>query len=78
DSASATLNKWIKSRLDANKTTHEFRHTIRDRLRDVGAPKDIQDAAGGWGKEDIGDKYGLGYGLGQLKMWLDKTVLMPL
>ncbi|SFO33093.1 DUF6538 domain-containing protein [Nitrosospira briensis] len=76
--ASNTLNKWIKSRLDANKTTHEFRHTIRDRLRNVGAPKDIQDAVGGWAKEDIGDKYGLGYGLQQLKMWLDKIVLMPL
>jgi integrase len=46
DSASATLNKWIKSRLDANKTTHEFRHTIRDRLRNVGAPRDIQSAVG--------------------------------
>ncbi|SET70578.1 Phage integrase family protein [Nitrosospira multiformis] len=57
--ASNTLNKWIESRLGVNKTTHEFRHTIRDRLRNVGAPKDIQDAVGGWGKEDIGDKYGL-------------------
>jgi integrase len=73
--ASGTLNKWIESCLGVKKTTHEFRHTIRDRLRNVGAPKDIQDAVGGWGKEDIGDKYGLGYGLQQLKMWLDKVVL---
>lgn len=73
--ASNTINKWIEARLGVNKTTHEFRHTIRDRLRNVGAPKDIQDAVGGWGKEDIGDKYGLGYGLEQLKMWLDKVVL---
>lgn len=73
--ASNTINKWIGSRLGSNKTTHEFRHTIRDRLRNVGAPKDIQDAIGGWGKEDIGDKYGLGYGLQQLKGWLDKIVV---
>ncbi|SET60913.1 Phage integrase family protein [Nitrosospira multiformis] len=73
--ASNTLNKWIESRLGVKKTTHAFRHTIRDRLRNVGAPKDIQDAVGGWGKEDIGDKYGLGYGLQQLKMWMDKVVL---
>ncbi len=73
--ASNTLNKWIKSCLGVHKTNHEFRHTIRDRLRNVGAPRDIQDAVGGWGKEDIGDKYGLGYGLEQLKMWLDKIVL---
>jgi integrase len=74
NNASATLNKWIRS-LGINRTTHELRHTIRDRLRQAGAPKDIQDAVGGWGKEDIGDKYGLGYGLGQLKGWLDKIVL---
>jgi integrase len=73
--ASNTINKWIESRLGVSKTTHEFRHTIRDRLRNVGAPKDIQDAVGGWGKEDIGDKYGLGYGLKQLSGWMDKVVL---
>lgn len=76
NNASATFNKWIRS-LGINRTTHELRHTIRDRLRHAGAPKDIQDAVGGWGKEDIGDKYGLGYGLGQLKGWLDKIVLCP-
>jgi integrase len=74
NNASATLNKWIRS-LGIERTTHELRHTIRDRLRHAGAPKDIQDAIGGWGKEDIGDKYGLGYGLGQLKGWMDKIVL---
>ena len=33
---------------------------------------------GEWNKEDIRDKYGLGHGLKQLKMWLDKIVLIPL
>ncbi|SCX57730.1 DUF6538 domain-containing protein [Nitrosospira sp. Nsp1] len=75
NNASATLNKWIRS-LGINRTTHELRHTIRDRLRQAGAPKDIQDAVGGWGKEDIGDKYGLGYGLQQLKGWLDKIEVL--
>lgn len=74
NNASATLNKWIRS-LGIERTTHELRHTIRDRLRHAGAPKDIQDAVGGWGKEDIGDKYGLGYGLEQLKMWMNRIVL---
>jgi integrase len=72
--ASATLNKWIRS-LGIDKTTHELRHTIRDRLRQANAPKSIQDAVGGWSKEDIGDNYGLGYGLEQLKGWLNKVVL---
>lgn len=72
--ASATLNKWIRS-LGIDKTTHELRLTMRDRLRQANAPKSIQDAVGGWGKEDIGDNYGFGYGLEQLKGWLDKVVL---
>lgn len=48
-------------------------------LCNVGAAlKDIQDAVGERNKEDIRDKYGLGHGLKQLKMWLDKIVLIPL
>lgn len=74
DNASATLNKWLRS-LGIEKTTHELRHTMRDRLRHAGAPKPIQDAVGGWGREDVGDSYGLGYGLEHLKIWLNKVVL---
>ncbi len=48
---------------------------MRDRLRHANAPKPIQDAIGGWGREDIGDAYGLGYALEKLKGWLDKVVL---
>ena len=70
------MNNLLRNdNLGINKTTHELRHTIWDRLRHVETPRDIQDAIGGWGKEDIGDKYGLGYKLEQLRMWLDKTVL---
>lgn len=53
NNASATLNKWIKS-LGINRTTHELRHAIRDRLRHAGAPKDIQDAVGGWVRKILG------------------------
>lgn len=56
--ASNTINKWIESRLGSNKTTHEFRHTIRDRLRNVGAPKDIQDAVGGGVRKTLGTSTG--------------------
>lgn len=75
NNASATLNKWLQS-LGIDKTTHELRHTMRDRLRHVNAPKPIQDAVGGWGREDVGDTYGLGYGLEHLKVWLDKVVVV--
>lgn len=74
NNASAALNKWIGS-LGIDKTTHELRHTMRDRLRHAHAPKPIQDAVGGWGREDVGDTYGLGYGLEHLKGWLDKVVV---
>lgn len=72
--ASGALNSWIKTQ-GVQSTTHGFRHAMRDRLRNVNAPKPIQDAVGGWGKQDIGDSYGLGYGLETLKGWLDKVVL---
>jgi integrase len=74
NNASAIHNKWIGS-LGIDKTTHELRHTMRDRLRHAHAPKPIQDAVGGWGREDVGDTYGLGYGLEHLKAWLDKVVV---
>jgi hypothetical protein len=48
---------------------------MRDRLRQTCAPKSIQDAVGGRGKRDLNDNYGSGYGLEQLKAWLDKVVL---
>lgn len=63
NSASATLNKWIKSVLGTAKTCHELRHTMRDRLRHVGAPKDVIDSIGGWAKDSVGDHYGLGHSL---------------
>jgi len=71
--ASGALNSWIKSQ-NVQTTTHGFRHAMRDRLRNVGAPLDIQDAVGGWGKKSTGEKYGHGYGLKTVKRWLSKVV----
>jgi integrase len=73
DSASANLNDWMKSR-GIPHTTHEFRHTLRDRLRAVGCTKDVMDAIGGWGVESIGDTYGHGYALSTMHEWLKKIV----
>jgi len=63
NTASATLNKWLKGVLTKPKTCHELRHTMRDLLRHAGAPKDVIDAIGGWSKDNIGDNYGLGHAL---------------
>ena len=73
NSASATLNKWLKNRLPANTVIHSFRHSIRDRLRDVECPPEIPDAIGGWSRHGIGEKYGEGYSVQVLHKWLKLT-----
>ena len=50
-------------------------YSMRDRLRHVGAPVDIQDAIGGWGSKTVGMGYGEGYRLEQLRDYLEKVVL---
>jgi len=60
-SASASLNKWIKSIFDENYVVHGLRHTFRDRLRNVGAPADLIDQIGGWSSSSVGQSYGDGY-----------------
>ena len=72
NSPSATLNKFMRTK-GLPHTVHELRHTMRDRLRDAGVTKDLQDAIGRWGKEDVGSTYGKGYGLQRLKEALLKT-----
>jgi integrase len=70
-----TINKWLQTVTKTEKTSHSFRHTMRDRLRHAGTPHDIQDAIGGWGTRTVGMGYGEGYRLEQLKGWLDKVVI---
>lgn len=68
-SASAALNKWLKDNklVREGQTVHSFRHAMRDRLRDVGAPLDVADAIGGWARQSVGDGYGRGYSLDVLQ-----------
>ena len=54
NSASATLNKWLKPRVPDGCVVHSFRHSLRDRLRAVECPADIIDAIGGWTTEGTG------------------------
>lgn len=48
NSASAALLKWLKPKIPDGSGIHSLRHSIRDRLRAVECPSDIQDAIGGW------------------------------
>jgi integrase len=70
NSASAALNKWMKSYVDEGCVIHSFRHSMRDRLRAVECPSDIVDQIGGWSRSSVGENYGSGYPLKVLHKWL--------
>jgi integrase len=70
NSASATLNNWLKPRVPTGCVIHSFRHSLRDRLRAIECSADIIDAIGGWATEGIGHKYGAGYDLGVKHRWI--------
>ena len=65
NSASAALNKWLKSRAPSGCVIHSFRHSLRDRLRAVGCPPEVADAIGGWALMGVGQKYGAGFTIKQ-------------
>ncbi|ADE86661.1 DUF6538 domain-containing protein [Rhodobacter capsulatus] len=75
--ASAALNKWLKENKLARtgQTLHSFRHTMRDRLRNVEAPPDLIDRIGGWAGKGVGETYGKGHSLELMQRYMLKTVL---
>ena len=72
NSASASLNKWLKNQLIGDYVIHSFRHSLRDRLRAVECPSDIVDSIGGWITAGVGQGYGKGYPLDVLNKWMLK------
>ena len=70
NSASATLNKWLKSKIGKDYTIHSFRHSMRDRLRAVDCPSEVIDQIGGWLTQGVGSSYGTGYPESILWKWL--------
>ena len=75
NSASAALNKWLRSHAPEGCVVHSFRHSIRDRLRAVECPKEIIDQIGGWSSSDVGESYGEGFPLLNLSDWLQKMMI---
>jgi integrase len=68
NAASAALNQWLRNLIDEpGFTCHSFRHTMRDRMREAGTPRDVIDAIGGWSHDNVGESYGKGHGL-QMKV----------
>jgi integrase len=74
DNASAAVNKRLEK---WGITSHCFRHAMKDRLREVGCPKDIRDAIQGHASSDIADTYGMGHTLQTMKKWLEKVKVAP-
>ena len=72
NSASAAINKWIKTVGGSNDVIHGLRHSFRDRLRAVEAPTDMIDQLGGWALKSVGQGYGDGYDLELLVKYLGR------
>jgi integrase len=72
DNASAAVNKRLAR---WGLTTHSFRHTMTDRLRDAGCPKDIRDAIQGHARADIAETYGQGHSLQMMLHYLSKVAI---
>ncbi len=77
NSASAAVNKWLKTVTHRKATIHGLRHSFRDRLRAVEAPVDLVDQLGGWSLTSVGQNYGNGYPVKLLHEWLEKIIITP-
>ena len=71
NSASAALNKWLKTEIGRGYTVHSFRRSMRDRLRAVECPSEVIDQIGGWLTQGVGRGYGNGYPEAILLKWLE-------
>ena len=76
NSASAALNKWLKTRTTSTYTIHGFRHAMRDRLRAIECPSEIIDQLGGWHTAGVGSQYGNGYSINITHRWMFGIVIM--
>ena len=74
NSASASINKWIRS-LGIDKTTYDLQYTMKDRLNEAGVPESVQDFIVGYEHKNKAGDTKITYGLEQLKIWFDKVAI---
>ena len=74
--ASNTVNKYISETLHIPKTSHSFRHSMKDLLREFGCPDPIQRQLLGHGAKSVADSYGQGYSLTVLRDHLRKALAL--
>lgn len=72
DSASAAVNKRLKP---WGMTSHGFRHTMEDRLREAGCPADVRNTIQGHTNGSAAEKYGKGFTLRSMRDWMVKVAL---
>ena len=72
--ASNTINKYLSDTLHIEKTSHSFRHSIKDLLRNSGCPDPIQRQLLGHASTSVANSYGLGYHLPILRDALQKAI----
>ena len=75
NSASAAINKWIKTIAGPAAVIHGLRHSFRNRLRAVEAPVDLIDQLGGWSLQSVGQGYGDGYSHKVTIRWMTLILL---
>ena len=75
NSASAALNKWLKSYVPEGCSIHSFRHSLRDGLRTVNCPSEMIDQIGGWSRDTVGQGYGQGYDLLNVQEVMQKILV---
>lgn len=75
-SISATLNKWLidQSLREKDQPLHSFRHSLRDRLRNIECPPDVADRIGGWKRQGVGESYGMGHDLRVLQSYMVEMI----
>ena len=73
DGSSATVARWLRAN-KWNHTAHELRHTMADRLREVGCPAEVRKSIGGWAIDGEAAEYGKGYSLRIKQEWLGKAI----
>jgi integrase len=74
DSAGATINKWLRSSPKISKTTHSFRHTMKDLFRNADITEDINQQILGHGAQTIAQRYGHGLAMAKRLEALEKAL----
>ena len=65
-SASLAANTLLKAIIGNEYVVHCFRHSFRDRLRNINTPTEMIDQIGGWSMKSVGQTYGEGFNLENL------------